>query len=99
MSIGGGYYSDQSSCDYDWSSTKYAIDLLRSVGIATVISSGNDNFKYGIGGPACISSAVSVGNTTKSDAIYSGQYGSNIASFLSLLAPGTSILSVGAWRR
>jgi subtilisin family serine protease len=40
--------------------------------------------------PACVSSAISVGNTTKTDVVSSG---SNSAFFLSLLAPGTDIVS------
>ncbi len=38
MSLGGGAYTSQAACDAANSSTKAAIDLLRSAGIATVIS-------------------------------------------------------------
>jgi len=86
MSLGGLAYT--APCDLD--SLKPAVDLLRSVGVATVIASGNDGYSDAISAPACISSAVSVGSTTKSDAI-SGF--SNVAPFLDLLAPGSSILS------
>ena len=44
MSLGGGGYSDQASCDADNLSTKSAIDNLRSVNIATVIASGNNGY-------------------------------------------------------
>ena len=44
MSLGGGQYSTQASCDSANSFTKTPIDNLKSVGIATVISSGNDGF-------------------------------------------------------
>jgi subtilisin family serine protease len=91
MSLGGSTkYSDQATCDADNSARKAAIDNLRSVGIATVISSGNSGFFDGLGEPGCISSAVSVGSTTKADVISTF---SNTASFLSLLAPGESITS------
>ena len=86
MSLGGGRY--YSNCDTD--PRKAIIDNLRSVRIPTVISSMNNSYTDSMGAPACISSAVSVGSTTKSDAISSF---SNSASFLSLLAPGTSIYS------
>ncbi|MCK5314266.1 MAG: S8 family serine peptidase [Anaerolineales bacterium] len=86
MSLGGGRY--YSNCDAD--SRKLAIDNLRSVGIATVVSSGNSDYRDSIGAPACISSAISVGSTTKVDVVSSF---SNIASFISLLAPGSSINS------
>ncbi len=88
MSLGGSVYP--SPCDAGESARKAAIDNLRSVGIATVIASGNDGNANGISTPACISTAISVGSTTKSDAVSSF---SNSASFLSLLAPGQSIQS------
>ncbi|MCP5198337.1 MAG: S8 family serine peptidase [Gammaproteobacteria bacterium] len=86
MSLGSGKYT--SNCDSN--SLKSVIDNLRAAGIATVIASGNSGYTNAISSPACISSAVSVGNTTKNDAVYST---SNSASFLDLLAPGTSIYS------
>ena len=86
MSLGGGTYS--SNCDTDL--RKISIDQLLSVGIATVISSGNNAYTSAMGAPACISTAISVGSTTSSDTVSSF---SNIASFISLLAPGSSITS------
>lgn len=86
MSLGGGQY--YSNCDSD--ARKPLIDTLRSYNIATVISSGNSGYKDSMGAPGCISSAISVGATTDSDT--SSSY-SNIAPFLSLMAPGSSINS------
>ncbi|HUH06540.1 MAG TPA: S8 family serine peptidase [Egibacteraceae bacterium] len=88
MSLGGSTYS--SACDDTFPAMKTAIDNVRSAGIATVISSGNGSLKSKISAPACISTAISVGATTKSDTVPSY---SNSASFLSLLAPGHSIRS------
>lgn len=90
MSLGGGFYDDQDECDNANQSRKDAIDNLRSHDIATVISSGNDGYRFATGAPGCISTAVEVGNTTDGDSINSS---SNIASFISLLAPGTNITS------
>jgi len=90
MSIGGGKYTSQAECDADHQAEKAAIDLLRSVGIAVVVSAGNEAYADALGSPGCISSAVSVGSTTKSDGI---SVFSNSAPFLSLLAPGTNITS------
>jgi subtilisin len=91
MSLGGSVkFTDAASCDAANPSRKAAIDNLRSAGIATVISSGNEGYVDGLAAPACISSAIGVGSTTKSDALSSF---SNAASFLSLLAPGSSIVS------
>ena len=86
MSLGGGAY--QAHCDGDV--RKPAIDNLRLAGIATVIASGNDGETQSISAPACISSAISVGSTTKSDAVSSF---SNSADILDMLAPGSSIRS------
>jgi hypothetical protein len=86
MSIGGGQFF--ANCDTD--ALKPIIDNLRSVGIAATIASGNDGFLNAMEAPACISTAVSVGNTTKSDTVSST---SNVAPFLSLFAPGSSINS------
>lgn len=94
MSLGGGRYA--STCDEILSGQKQAIDNLRAAGIATVVSSGNNGFSDAISGPACISSAVSVGSTgsgsggTVADEV-SGF--SNSAAILDLLAPGQWIES------
>ena len=96
MSLGGGYYSSQSACDLDNAAQKFAIDNLRSVGIATVIASGNDGYSSGMGSPGCISSAISVGSTTSNAPGYSDDqvsYFSNSVNFLDLLAPGQTINS------
>lgn len=86
MSLGGGQFT--SACDSD--SRKPIIDTLRSLGIATVIASGNNGFTNAVGAPACISSAITVGSTTKSDTL-SGF--SNHSNLVDLLAPGSSIVS------
>lgn len=88
MSLGGNKYT--STCDGINSSTKAAIDNLRSVGIATLIASGNNGYTNAISSPACISSGISVGATDKSDNVASY---SNSASILDLLAPGSDINS------
>lgn len=86
MSIGGGYSS--STCDAD--SRKTIIDLLRSAGIATVIASGNDGYNAATSQPGCISSAITVGSSTKSDDLSDF---SNSASWVDLMAPGSEIYS------
>lgn len=86
MSLGGGSYSGP--CDSD--ARKPIIDNLRRAKIATVIASGNDGFDGSIGAPGCISTAVSVGSSTKKDKISSF---TNFSEFTRLLAPGESITS------
>ena len=89
MSLGGGEF--QTACDLN--PRRPVIQDLRSAGIATVIASGNDSFTDAVGSPACISEAITVGSTTKSDGISSF---SNSSSLIDLLAPGSSILA--AWQ-
>ncbi|WP_018231890.1 S8 family peptidase [Thioalkalivibrio thiocyanodenitrificans] len=86
MSLGGGAYP--SACDDN--PLKTPIDNLRAADIATVVASGNNGFTDAISSPACISTAVSVGSTTKSDIVSAF---SNSADLLDLLAPGDSIFS------
>jgi subtilisin len=85
MSIGGLVRT--SACNGNV--LKPAIDILRAIGVATVIAAGNDG-RNGVAEPGCISSAISVGATTKSDTVASY---SNSASFMTLWAPGSSIRS------
>jgi subtilisin family serine protease len=86
MSLGGNLFT--SPCDSE--PYKPIIDNLRSVGVATVVASGNSGIPFAMSSPGCISSAVSVGSTNKDDAVSSF---SNVAPFLSLFAPGESITS------
>jgi subtilisin family serine protease len=86
LSLGGEVYT--SPCDTDPS--KPMIDRLRAARIATVIASGNNGYTNAISAPGCVSTAITVGSTTKSDELSSF---SNNAQFLDLLAPGSSITS------
>jgi len=86
MSLGGGLFT--AACDDQ--PYKPIIDNLRAIGVASVVASGNDGATNAIAAPACVSTAVGVGATTKADSL---AYYSNIASFLPLLAPGDSITS------
>lgn len=88
MSLGGG--KSGTYCDSD--SRKSVIDLLKAAGIAVVISAGNSSYCDGIGYPACISSAIPVGSSTKTDG-RSGfsNYDPDFANYI--FAPGSSILS------
>ncbi|MBI5666581.1 MAG: S8 family serine peptidase [Chloroflexi bacterium] len=90
MSIGGEFYNNQTTCDTVYAATKAAIDNLRSVGIATVIASGNDGFTTGIGAPGCVSTAIAVGATDKFDVPATF---SNSQAMLDLYAPGVFICS------
>ncbi len=86
MSLTGKAYSN--ACDN--STLKPTIDNLRSLGIATVVASGNEGNKTAIDAPSCVSTAISVGNTTDQDQVNGD---SNSAEILDLLAPGTDIVA------
>ena len=88
MSLGGGIYT--STCDNEDPQITAVIANLRSVGIPTVTASGNDGEPDSLAFPACVSGAVSVGSVTKTDEVSDF---SNVSPLLSLLAPGSSILS------
>ena len=86
LSLGGGTFG--AYCDDQ--PYKPAIDNLRSIGIPSIVAAGNSGQVAMLSSPACISSAISVGLVDKDDTISSF---SNVASFLSLLAPGGGIAS------
>lgn len=84
MSLGGG--NNAAACDGD--ARKATVDNLLSLGIATVISSGNSGFLNAVGAPGCISTAVTVGNTQDDDTVRAS---SNRGPLLDLFAPGTGV--------
>lgn len=86
----GNLQEESSTCDGDYPAMTAQINLLIDARIATVISSGNEHHSNGIAFPGCISTAVTVGSTTKADVVSDF---SNAAGFLDLLAPGSSISS------
>lgn len=71
---------------------KIPIDALRAVGIATIVSAGNDSDNSKLSTPACISSAISVSST---DDFNNFPTYANQASFLDFFAPGGNFLSTG----
>ncbi|MBX2849601.1 MAG: S8 family serine peptidase [Acidiferrobacterales bacterium] len=99
MSLGSGYFS--SACNGENSVMTNIISQLKSVGIATTVSSGNGGFSFGISYPACISNAIAVGATSDFDGFLLGSqfvtdertsYSNNSAQ-LDIYAPGSLIRS------
>jgi subtilisin family serine protease len=87
LSFGGSFFSGP--CDLNNLALTAVINNLRAAGIASVISAGNNGQCGSVSSPARISSAVSVGSTDDYDNIASY---SNWADFMSVFAPGSSIL-------
>jgi len=80
MSLGGG--ESATTCDVDEAALKAYIDDLRTLKVATIIASGNEEFVDKIASPACISSAIAVGATTTESAVgYGATAADQVASF------------------
>lgn len=86
MSVGEG--QNAGHCDGD--ARKPIIDQLKAAYVATVIPAGNNGFDNEVAAPACISSAITVGSSTKADVRSTF---SNWGSLIDLVAPGSSIIS------
>ncbi|MEW6186748.1 MAG: S8 family serine peptidase [Thermodesulfobacteriota bacterium] len=91
MSLGGGAYNNQGLCDSENAGVKLPIDNLRASRIATVIATGNDGYCGWISAPACISSAIAVGASTKWDT--ETMFNNWESTLQDIFAPGQDILS------
>lgn len=84
-----------SYCNY--ASQRPYIQQLLSVGIATVVASGNDGWTDGVASPGCIQEAVTVGAQNDAGAALGAAVNvatySNIGPQVDFLAPGSSINS------
>ena len=99
MSLGGSEKYTQ-TCDTEYPAYASAARWLKDIGVATVVSSGNESFRNGVSAPGCMSNVISVGSVcdTKNTSVCrlgEGQLAnsSNVSSFMSLLAPGAMITS------
>jgi uncharacterized repeat protein (TIGR01451 family) len=90
MSLGGGFHTGP--CDHlgEYNSVRVAINQLRNVNVATVIAAGNSGYRSAMAAPACLTPAISVAASDKSNQVASF---SNISPFTTLIAPGTPILA------
>lgn len=80
------------TCDDDYPLLKAIVDRLRAAGIATVAATGNDGKTGEVQAPACLSNVVSVGAVNHSvPPVGEIAKESNIAPFVSLLAPSYDV--------
>lgn len=90
MSLGGGRYSEY--CDDKNNYPRYmAINLLKEASIPTVIASGNDTYCGYVNSPACISPAITVMASTRSD--MEVKFSNWHPTMGNIFAPGQKILS------
>jgi len=87
LSLGGG----QQTAVCDNHPLKGVVDLLRSVGIATVVATGNAGRSDAVAMPACISSVLAVGATTLADEVPG--FSNLHPEMVDLVAPGVGIVS------
>jgi subtilisin family serine protease len=91
MSIGGGRYFDQASCNAAFAGVEAVVANLRAAGIPTIMSTGNNGFCDSLQGPSCISSAIAVGATD--DADVEAAFSNYHPGMTDVFAPGVSILT------
>ena len=73
-----------------WRQSRPSSTIFGPAKIATVIASGNEYANGQVNAPGCISSAVTVGSTTKANQLSDF---SNHSKLVDLLAPGTNIFA------
>jgi subtilisin family serine protease len=88
MSLGEKKFRE--TCDTQEPALTRIITLLRKAGIATIAAAGNEYYTGAINSPACISTAIAVGSTSRQDAVSDF---SNYAPKVALMAPGEDIFS------
>jgi len=88
LSFASSTYETVAACDASSPSTLATVALLRSAGIVTIASGGNDGLADAITSPACLSNVIGVGAIDNTDEVPGY---SNSDDLLALLAPGVSI--------
>ena len=78
------------ACDTEYGAFKDAVDTLGAIGIPTIVAAGNTGVAGQIAAPACVSTAVAVGASDRTDHVASF---SNRSPQVALVAPGEGIVS------
>ena len=90
MSLGSSNTPYGSYCD-STNSRASGVNILRTMGVLTTISSGNDGYIFSVSSPACIKAAVTVGGTNVSHTGANSSF--NNSPLVDVLAPGTAVES------
>ena len=72
MSLGGGNYADQASCDGDSAAYLASFATLNSMGISVFVATGNDGMTTEVSSPGCVTGAIGVGSV--SDATFTATF-------------------------
>lgn len=91
MSLGGGSYLTQSQCDEARPQYYNALATLRSVGIAPVAASGNDDWCLAMRSPGCLTPAIGVGATENDDD--EAGFSNYQTDMIDIYAPGVDIFA------
>jgi subtilisin family serine protease len=89
LSLGGGRYYSQASCNLYNDFFRNAFALVRSVGIIPAAASGNDGWCDSLASPGCIDYAVAVGATNDDDE--EAGFSNFHESMLDVYAPGVGV--------
>ncbi|HEX2619870.1 MAG TPA: S8 family serine peptidase, partial [Phototrophicaceae bacterium] len=68
MSLGGGLFATQASCDASNTAYKNAFTSLNALGIAIFVSTGNDASTTSVSSPGCVTGAIGTGSV--GDAVF-----------------------------
>jgi subtilisin family serine protease len=94
LSLSGSTQFYASNCDYTSIQLSNAIQQLKSLRVATIVSTGNDGRRTAIGSPACMSNTIKVAASDKftgAFASFSNAAPPNTFTGPMFVAPGTSI--------
>jgi serine protease len=89
LALGSSTRPNTTACDDD--PRVAVINKLRTAGIPTVISAGNNGHRNGVARPGCISSAITVASGVKTGAV-ALQATSNWGAGVDMIAPGVGII-------
>lgn len=72
MSLGGGNYPDEASCNVDSAAYVSAFSTLNTQGVSIFVATGNDGQIASVGRPGCVSGAIGVGSV--GDAVFAKNF-------------------------
>ena len=93
MSLGGGSFASDSSCDASRPSTKAIVDQLETAGVLVIVAAGNSGNTTELSWPGCLSNVVPVGSSTDGDLVSSFSNVNGAVVSRGVMAPGSGVCS------